>query len=408
MNKVTKNTVWNLIGSFTYYFSQWLVTILVVRLSGSYEEAGVYGLANSIGNIFVMISMFSVRAYQAADIDDRFSNGQYVTFRFITCSVSLLALPVYLMIMGYSPYIFGSVMCFMLIKTAEALVDVFQGIFQKAWRLDISCKCYVARGIANLAVFSAAEYLFKNLVVSLLLTGAASLACALIFEMRPCFSMYEIKADFKDKALKRLCLCCLPLFINGILSTLIFNIPRLAAERMFGEEMFGYYSSAATPAIVVQLAANSIFSPCIPLLSEQFKNGDRKIFRTILRIHLIIFGVGACAVAGFAWLGDWFLETVFGEEILAHSNLLIPAVIVSVLTAMSWFVSGIFAVINKNITMTVLEGIVTVCTLIASPIMLKRFELQGINWVLIGAYVLFIFIGYVITLINISKHCRGN
>lgn len=408
MNKVTKNTVWNLIGSFTYYFSQWLVTILVVRLSGSYEEAGVYGTANSICNIFVMISMFSVRAYQITDIDDRFSKGQYVTFRLMTCAISLLALPAYLLVMGYSPYIFGSVMCFMLIKIAEALVDVFQGIFQKAWRLDISCKSYVARGIANLAVFSAAEYLFKNLVISLILTAAASLACALFFEIRPCFSMFEVKIAFKDTALKSLCLCCLPLFLHGILQTLIFNIPRIAAQRIFGEELFGYYSSAATPAVVVQLAANSIFSPCIPLLSEQFKNRDRKIFRTILRIQLIIFLVGVCAVAGFAWLGDWFLETVFGEEILAHSDLLIPAVIVSVLTAMSWFVSGIFTVINKNITMTVIEGAVTACTLIASPIILKRFELQGINWVLIGACALYIFIGYAITLTNISKHCRGN
>ncbi len=382
------------------------MTILVLRLSGSYEEAGVYGTANSICNIFVMISLFSVRTYQVADIDDRFSNGQYVSFRFITCAVSLLALPVYLVIMGYSSYIIGSVMCFMLIKIAEALVDVFQGIFQKAWRLDIVCKSYIIRGIANLVVFSLAEYLLKNLVYSLLLTALASLACALIFDAKPCFSMLEIKIDVKDKKLWRLCQCCLPLFFNGILSTLISNIPRLAAQRIMGEEMLGYYASAATPAIAVQLAANSIFSPCIPLLSEQFRNKDKKIFKTIFKIQLMIILVGALAVAGFAWLGDWFLETVFGEEILAYSELLIPAVVVSVLTAMAWFVASIFTVINKNITLIVVEGAVTVGTLVASPIMLEKFELQGINWVLIGSYSTFILVGYLLTLIKISKHCE--
>lgn len=197
----------------------------------------------------------------------------------------------------------------------------------------------------------------------------------------------------------------MPLFFNGILSTLIANIPRLAAQRILGEEMLGYYASAATPAIVVQLAANSIFSPCVPLLSEQFKNNDRKIFKTIVKIQLIIILVGACAAAGFALLGDWFLETVFGEEISAYGDLLVPAVIVSVLTAMSWFVSSLFVVINKNITMIVLEGMVTAGTLIMSPIMLYKFGLQGINAVLIGAYLTFIFIGCLITLTDIAKHC---
>lgn len=383
------------------------MTILVVRLSGSYEEAGVYGIANSICNIFVMISMFSVRTYQVADIDDRFSNGQYISFRLITCAISLLILPIYLAVMGYSAYIVGSVICFMLIKTAEALIDVVQGIFQKAWRLDIVCKSYVVRGIANLAVFSLFEYLLKNLVFSLLLTAIASLVCALFFDLRPCFSMFEIRVDLKDKGLQRLCLCCLPLFLNGIFSTLIFNIPRLTAQKLMGEEKFGFYASVATPAIVVQLAANSIFSPCIPLLSEQFKNKDRSILKTILKIQLLIMLVGACAVAGFAWLGDWFLKTVFGKEILAYSYLLIHAVIVSVLTAMSWFVASIFAVINQNFALAALGGIVTLGTLIASPIMLKKFELQGINLVLIGSYLVFIIIGYLFTLINISKHCKG-
>lgn len=402
MNKIAKNTIWNLIGSFTYYFSQWLMTVLVVRLSGSYEEAGIYGLANSVCNIFAMVSSFSVRTYQVTDIDNKFSNGEYVTFRFITCGTALLILPVYLIIMGYSPYIFFTALCFMLIKTCEALTDVIHGIFQKDWRLDIACRSLLIRGIANLAVFSATEYLLKNLVLSLLLTAAVSLILALIIDFKPCFSMYEVKIDFKDSKIWRLCLYCVPMFLHGILSTLIANIPRLYGQSILGEEMFGFYSSVAAPAVVVQFAAGNLFGPCVPILSEQLKAKDRAIFKTILRIAMIILGVGIVAVLGFYWLGDWFLELIFGGEILPYTGLLIPAIIASVLTAAFWFVTAMFTVVGKNILMVILESAVTVAAVIVSPRLINAYGLQGINWGIIGEYLLFIMIGGIIVLTRIN------
>lgn len=405
MNKVAKNAVWNLIGSFTYFFSQWLMTVLVLRLSGSYEEAGVFGLAVSVCNIFLMISLFSVRTYQVTDTDEGFSKGQYVTLRFITCSASLLILAVYLLFSGYSPYTFGSVMCFMLIKTAEALADVFHGMLQKDWRLDLACRSLVIRGLAGLAVFSAVEYLLKNLVVSLLAAALVSLLCALLLDLVPCFSMYGIRLCFKDGGIWRLCAYCVPLFFHNILAVLIANIPRITVERLLGEEMLGYYSSAATPAIIVQLAASNLFFPCVPLLSEQYKKGDRAIFKTILKVQLIIAVVGACAVVGFAWLGDCFLKLVFGEELLKYGYLLVPAAIVSILTAMSWFVAALFTVINKNTVLVIVEFAVTAATFAASSAVINGCGLQGVNWILIGAYGLFIFVGYLFTLINISRHC---
>lgn len=406
MNKVAKNTMWYMIGTFIYFFCQWLMTILVVRLSGSYEEAGVYGLANSICNIFVMLANFSVRTYQVADIDNKFSSGEYVSFRLMTCAATLVILPVYLLIMGYSLYIFWSAMCFMLLKTGEALIDVFQGIFQKEWRLDIVCKSLIIRGIANLAIFSVTEYLFKNLAISLLLTAIMSLICAFIFDFKPCYSMFRFEIRFKNRNIFKLFVKCLPLFLHGILSTLIANIPRLSAQSILGEEMLGYYSSVAIPAVVVQVAAGNIFSPCVPLLSEQYKNNDRKIWRTIMKIIAITLGIGLCAMIGFALLGDWFLEFVFGKEIMGYTDLLIPAIIVSILTALSWFMAAIFTVINRNITMVIAEDCVTLVALIISPIFINRNGLQGVNWALISSYSIFMIVSLALIIPQIARHCR--
>lgn len=383
------------------------MTVLVVRLSGSYEEAGIFGIANSICNIFFVISCFSVRNYQVADINNKFTNGEYITFRFITCAISLIALTLYLIIMRYSLYIIGTVICFMLLKNVEALVDVFHGIFQKAWRLDIACKSFVLRGILNLAVFSISEYLLKNLVVSMLLTAIASLVCALLVDFKLGFSLFKIKIQLNNKRLLKLFLLCLPLFFHGILNTLIANIPRLTAQKMLGEELFGYYSSVATPAIAVQLAAANIFSPCIPLLSEQYMNKDKIVFKTILKMILIVLSIGLCALVGFEILGDWFLNLLFGEKILAYSYLLLPAIFVSVLTALSWYTAALFTVVEKNVAMVISEGVITVITIILSQFLIGEFGLQGINWTLISAYLLFIIIGFAIIILSINKNIKG-
>lgn len=402
-NKVVKNTLYNLIGSFAYLFSQWLMSILVVRLSGSYEEAGIFGTALSVTNIFYMISSFSIRNYQVADINDRFSNDEYITFRIITCAISLLILPVYLIAMRYSLYILLAVICYMLIKTAEAFIDVIQGVYQKAWRLDIVCKSFVIRGIVNLAVFSLLEWKFKNLVVSLLFTATASLICAVLLDIRPCKLMFGIKIDFGNKRLLELMFCCLPLFIHGFLSASIYSTPRIIAQRICGEEQFGFYASVAVPTVIVQLAVSNVFSPCITLMTEQYIKRDRELFSTIAKIQGIIIVTALAAVAGFSVLGDWFLESMFGYEILDYTNLLIPAVIGSVLIATAAFVASIFTVNGRNTVMAVLEGITFIIDLILSIALIKRFNLQGINYALIISCIFFILVGYCIVMTNLRE-----
>ena len=63
---------WNTFGTFFYFLCQYLLTILVVRL-GSFNDAGIFSIVLSITNVFYCISIYGVRNYQVADIENRFS-----------------------------------------------------------------------------------------------------------------------------------------------------------------------------------------------------------------------------------------------------------------------------------------------------------------------------------------------
>lgn len=48
---IQKSIIWNSAGSMVYLITQWLISVLVVRLSGV-ETAGILTLAMSVNNVF--------------------------------------------------------------------------------------------------------------------------------------------------------------------------------------------------------------------------------------------------------------------------------------------------------------------------------------------------------------------
>ena len=53
---IQKSIIWNSAGSMVYLITQWLISVLVVRLSGV-ETAGILTLAMSVNNVFYSIAM---------------------------------------------------------------------------------------------------------------------------------------------------------------------------------------------------------------------------------------------------------------------------------------------------------------------------------------------------------------
>ena len=406
MNKVTKNIAWNLVGSLVYYFSQWVMTVLVVRITGDYAETGILALAMSVSLVFSMVSLYAVRNFQAADIEDKFENGVYIALRLLTCALSLVLLGVYLVICRYSFYSSMAIVGFMLIRIIEALVDVFQAIFQKKWRMDIVGRSLTVRGVVGLAVFGVMEYLFGNLAIACTAAALSTAVIAVFMDILPCRRIAEIKIKFKRKKLINLLLCCTPLFLTNLMATVIPNFPKIIGTSMLGEELIGYYASVTTPAVVVQMIAGYCFTPLIPMLKAHFEDKNKKILSVILKVQLLIIGVGIAAVIGFRILGDWLLELVFGAEILPYSYLLIPAVIVSILTGSVYFLFTLFTVVGRNKTLAAVQSVSVLIILALSWFALGKWELGGINYILIAAYSVFLVIGYTFIIRIITKHNR--
>ena len=76
---VEENILWNTIGNIIYLGCQWLLSVVVVRISGSYADAGILTLAISITNIFTTLAAFSVRNYQVSDVGGKYQQSDYIS-----------------------------------------------------------------------------------------------------------------------------------------------------------------------------------------------------------------------------------------------------------------------------------------------------------------------------------------
>ena len=170
---VKQNMIWNTAGSLVYMGCQWLLTILITWVSG-YSIAGDFSTAISITNIVYCLSAYQMKTFQVSDYDNKYTTGTYVYSRIVTCVLGIVVCTGVVMAGNYTLWQQVVVVAYMLYKTTEAFFDVFSGVFQKFERMDRIGKSMIVRGILSTVLFTAAQVLFQNLIIIILVMTAMS------------------------------------------------------------------------------------------------------------------------------------------------------------------------------------------------------------------------------------------
>lgn len=375
-----KNIWYNSIGSFFYLGCQWLITVLVVRLS-SYDTTGMLQLAISITNVFYTVSLFGMRAFQVSDYENEYSHMVYVYSRVVTGAASLFFCFVFLLFnRQYSSLQFSIILLYMLYKVIEALVDVTQGIQQKAGRMDyIAVSCF-ARGILSLGCFVGVMYVTKNLVFAIIAMILTTALVLVFYDFRICGRLYSLRETFQIKRIYSVIRECFPLMLSTMFLTSLVSIPRYFLELDYGSGILGKYASVATPAVIIQVACTLIYNPLISQLTQSYVEVQKKkysglIIKSVAAI-LIFFG---CTLIGAKLFGEWAMVLVFGEEIRDYVYLLVPVLFTTLLIALIYFEGVLLTVMRRLKTQVAVNGIAAACVLVSSPFLVKEFGMQGVN-----------------------------
>lgn len=341
------NVLWNSAGSLTNLGCQWLITILIVRLSSGYDAAGIYSLAITTYNIFGSIAQYRMYTYQISDVKRENSTGEYLAFRLITSTATLLLCSIY-GIATCDQSTWAAIALYAAYKTIALLIDVFHACDQQNHRMDYIGISLALQGVLTLGAFAAIFTVSQSVEMALIGMTISIAAIGLFYDFGRTKQFGKIKFGINRKKTFHLLVSCLPIVIAGIAAAATSSLPRQTLANLMGNETLGIYASVAAPVAIIQMGASYIYNPMLSYFSELYADGNINGFAKLFaKAMSAIFLIGAVCVLGFALLGEWLLILLFGESIAEHVYLLVPLVAFAVITGIQWFLNDLLIALRK-------------------------------------------------------------
>ena len=148
-----KNIIWNMIGSFLYAFASMVLSIAVVQLAGE-DAGGVFTFAfTTFGQHMFMAAYFGIRPFQITDTGEKYTFGDYLGLRLITCGLAILVGFGYVLVSGYTFEKAAVVFLMVVYKVIDALADTYEAEFQRGGRLYLTGKSNAFRTILSVTCF---------------------------------------------------------------------------------------------------------------------------------------------------------------------------------------------------------------------------------------------------------------
>lgn len=376
----------NTLGIFYYFFCQWIITVVVVRLAG-FDAAGIFSLAVAFSNIFAFIGLFGVRGYQICDVHEKYSNGEYVASRIVSTGVSLLPFAALLCIRGYDRDTTLSCIAFMLFKSLEGFSDVFWGIMQRSNRftwLAVSC---VIKGTLILFAFTALLLAGQSLFIAILGMSVVYLPVLVFYDSAKLRVLGTFSLSFGN--LRGLFISCFPLMLHSLLLAIIIYLPRESIGRILGEKNVGYYGSLAMVIVLFSTLACAVWGAITPAMSHMIALRNTTALRRLVIRALVSISAASVAILLLGkLLGPWAFGIVFGKEIMPYMYLLTPVLINSILLVFVTFFDGLFVALEQRTLLLLCNVLGTAFCWISVSSLTQVHGMYGANLSMIGGLTL--------------------
>lgn len=402
-----RDSIINLFGYGFYMGCQWLVNILVVRLSG-YSDAGILALAISVTSLFYVLSHFNIRTFQVSDYQNLFTSQEYTGQRIVNCAAAFVLCVIYSLILGYGGEKLICIVVYMGFKLTEAFLDVLHGIIQKSWRLDLIGYSFALRGIVSISLFAGGLLFFHNLIIAVSMMFIGSLLLLFIFEI-PISNRYSsVKPKIDFKRLTSLYKSSVWMVIFYFVFNILTILPRTVLEATHGTDVLGIFTSVAAPVFLLQISSQIILMPIINVLTKHVENRDRKSFLKALLIGFIGISV-ICALIFVAavFLGDWALILVYGESIAPYTGYFLPLIVSTYFLVLSSLATTALTVLRAMKKMVLSAVLSMIPCMISSFALIPDYGLDGITAVMVISFASMALISFIMLIPAIMKYFKG-
>lgn len=301
-NPEKRDIIWNMTGSFLYAFASMALSIAVVQIAGE-DAGGIFTFAfTTFGQHMFMMAYFGIRPFQITDTGGKYSFGDYLGLRLLTCGAAVLTGMGYVLLNGYSFEKAAVVFLMVVYKVIDALADAYEAEFQRGGRLYLTGKSNAFRTILSVGVFLASLAYTKDLAAASLWAVGAQAAGFLVFDVLVIRELPNVEWRSAKGKKQELFAETILLFCSAVLDFYIFSASKYAIEGCMADRDMAVFGAIFMPTSIINLVAGFVIRPYLTKMSFTWEMGrTRRFLKIQKRIALIIAALTVLAVGG-AWL----------------------------------------------------------------------------------------------------------
>ena len=338
-----RNMIWNMIGSFLYALASMVLSIAVVQIAGE-DEGGIFAFGYStFGQHMFMVAYFGMRPFQITDTGRRYTFGEYVRLRKMTCLTAVVFGFCYVFLFrrdAYSAHKATAVFLLVLYKVIDGYADTYEAEFQRDGRLYLTGKSNAFRTLLSVGVFLAVLSASGRLLPAAAAAVGAQvlglgLFCLPVIRHVPAVNgepgVFRPAADWEVRPGRCSALFRenIVLFLSVILDFYIFSAAKYAIDANMADKYQAVFAAIFMPTSVINLVAGFVIRPYITRLALEWEKKEKTDFkRTVLFLAAVIFGLTVLALGGAALLGIPVLSALYGNLAYMLKDLTLPLLLI--------------------------------------------------------------------------------
>lgn len=343
-----ENTLWYTMGTMCSSATSFLLMIYVTRILGV-DEAGVFSISYSVGQLMLSIGWFGTRQFQVSDINEEFKFSDYLSLKIITSIVMMIGCLIYSVFLHFNTYKLLITFLYCLFMICDVFADLFSARFQQVDKLFLSGISYIIRILGYNLVILVSLLCFKNLIVAIVLAMIYSALELTFFDLQLIKRISQIKIEFHLDKIIQLIKNCFPLFISSFLTTFIVNVPKNAIELNFDSSVQTYYNIIFMPSYIINLFCMFIFVPLYTSIANTLLNSTKNRFvKTIVKLFVFDIVLSVLVFIGCYFLGIPLLELVYGVDLHSVKSSFLILIVAGCFASMNSILSYIFTVIRRQ------------------------------------------------------------
>lgn len=376
--------IWNMVGSLSNALCS-MVFLLIVSRTLVAKQSDMFSLGFSIAQLMFTVATFQMRVFQATDVREEFSFGQYFSFRIITSLVMIGVMVLYCVLNHYTGYKAIVIYLLCIYKMIDAIGDVFEGLYQQHERLDLAGKYLTIRVIPTLIIFALVSILTRELIFSCMAIVICILLIMVIYAIRHTGQFLDSNAKllvWNSKVFGDMFIRVLPIFIGGFVLMYIFNVPKNSIDNAITNGVLAdgsqtIYNIIFMPASVINLLF-IFFRPQITKMAifcadEKYS----ELNNMALRIGMLLMGFTVIVAVAGGTIGIPILGLIFGKNLSLVRWDLVLVLIGGGLSAVAALMDNLLTIFRKQHLNLIGYAISLLLAVYLGSFMVNRYGLHG-------------------------------